>query len=139
MACPCVIPSYEAINKFNEFKTTNKIIAIMLNIRRVEGQDQVVFVKNFFENSQEKDIINSLPDDEAIFVYRKIYLKEKGEKIICIVYFPKNARAKKKMIYSIVYEEINIKLRDNFDTITTEEPSDIYKENILKKLLHKKN
>ena len=26
MACPYVIPSYDAINKFNEFKTTNKIV-----------------------------------------------------------------------------------------------------------------
>ena len=135
MACPYVTLSDNAINKFNEFKTSNKIMTIMLNIRRLEEGDQLVFVKNFTEDIPEKDIINSLPDDEAIYVYRKIYLKEKGEKIICILYFPKNARAKKKMIYGMAYKEINIKLRDIFETITTDEPSDLYKENILKKLL----
>ena len=95
MAAPYVKLSDDAINKFNEFNTSNKIITIMLNIRRLEECAQLVFVKNFLEDTAEKDIINSLPDDEAIYVYRKIDSKEKGEKIICILYFPKNARAKK--------------------------------------------
>ena len=40
----------------------------------------------------------------------------------------------KKMIYAMSSKEINIKLRDIFEMISTDEPSDLYKENILKKL-----
>ena len=135
MAYVCIEPCEDALNKFNEFKINKNISAIMLNIRKVEGIEHVVFVKNFFQDSTEKDIINSLPDDEAIFVYRKINLNNKGEKIICILYFPENARATKKMSYGVIHKELNFKLRDIFETILTDKPSDIYKENILKKLL----
>ena len=135
MAYVCIEPCEDALNKFNEFKINKNISAIMLNIRKVEGIEHVVFVKNFFQDSTEKDIINSLPDDEAIFVYRKINLNNKGEKIICILFFPENARAIKKMSYGVIHKELNFKLRDIFETILTDKPSDIYKENILKKLL----
>ena len=135
MAYVHIEPCEDALNKFNEFKTSNYISAIMLNIRKVEGFDHVVFTKNFYQDSAEKEIIDSLPDDEPIFIYRKINLNNKGEKIICIIFFPKNARAKKKMLYSIISEELNFELRDIFETISTDEPSDIYKENILKKIL----
>ena len=135
MAYVHIEPCEDALNKFNEFKTSNYISAIMLNIRKVEGFDHVVFAKNFYQDSAEKEIIDSLPDDEPIFIYRKINLNNKGEKIICIIFFPKNARAKKKMLYSIISEELNFELRDIFETISTDEPSDIYKENILKKIL----
>ena len=135
MAYVCIEPCEDALNKFNEFKINKNISAIMLNIRKVEGIEHVVFVKNFFQDSTEKDIINSLPDDEAIFVYRKINLNNKGEKIICILFFPENAKATKKMSYGVIHKELNFKLRDIFETILTDKPSDIYKENILKKLL----
>ena len=135
MAYVCVEPCEDALNKFNEFKITKNISTIMLNIRKVEGIDHVVFFKNFFEDSTEEDIINSLPDNEPIYIYRKINLNNKEEKIISIVFCPKNAKAKKKMLYSVASEELNSNLKDIFETITIDEPSDIYKENILKKLL----
>ena len=135
MAYVCVEPCEDALNKFNEFKKTKNITTIMLNIRKVEGIDHVVFVKNFFQDSRKEDIINSLPDYEPIFIYRKINLNNKEEKIISIVFFPINAGSKQKMLYAVIHKELNSKLKDIFETITTGEPSDIYKENILKKLL----
>ena len=135
MAYVCVEPCEDALNKFNEFKKNKNITTIMLNIRKIEGIDHVVFVKNFFQDSTEEDIINSLPDYEPIFIYRKINLNNKEEKIISIVFFPINARSKQKMLYAVIHKELNSKLKDIFETITTGEPSDIYKENILKKLL----
>ena len=33
MAYIIIEPSYDTLNKFNEFKTTNSIVAIMLNIK----------------------------------------------------------------------------------------------------------
>ena len=98
MAYVCVEPCEDALNKFNEFKKTKNITTIMLNIRKIEGIDHVVFVKNFFQDSTEEDIINSLPDYEPIFIYRKINLNNKEEKIISIVFFPINARSKQKML-----------------------------------------
>ena len=135
MAYVCVEPCEEALNKFNEFKKTKNITTIMLNIRKIEGIDHVVFVKNFFQDSTEEDIINSLPDYEPIFIYRKININNKEEKIISIVFFPKNAKAKHKMLYGVIHKELNSKLKDIFETILTEEPSDIYKGNLLKKFI----
>ena len=135
MAYVCVEPCEDALNKFNEFKKTKNITTIMLNIRKIEGIDHVVFVKNFFQDCKEEDIINSLPDYEPIFIYRKININNKEEKIISIVFFPINARSKQKMLYAVIHKELNSKLKDIFETITTGEPSDIYKGNILKKLL----
>ena len=137
MAYVHIDPSEDALNKFNEFKTTNNISAIILNIKRVEGCDQVVFSKNFFQEGIEEEIINSLSDEEPAFIYRKINLNNQGEKIICILYYTKSMKAKRKMLYAIIHKELNEELGDIFETISTEETSDIYEENILKKILLK--
>ena len=135
MAYVCIEPCEDAINKFNEFKKDKNISTIMLNIRKVEGIDYVVFVKNFFQDSTEEDIINFLPNYEPIFIYRKIALNNKEEKIISILYYPKNSRTKHKFLYGVIYKELNSILKDIFEIIWTEEPSDIFKDNILKKIL----
>ena len=87
----------DALNKFNEFKTANNISEIMLNIPKVEGIEHVVFVKNFsFQDNTEKNIINSLPDDETIFIYRKINLNNKEKKLYVFCIFQRKAKAIKK-------------------------------------------
>ena len=89
-----ILPNEDSLNKFNKFKINKNIQTIMFNIRLTEGKEHVVFVKELYESSLiEKNISDSLPNDEAIFIYRKIIVKNKEEKIICIMYYPKYARA----------------------------------------------
>ena len=74
-------PNEDSLNKLNEFKTNKNIQAIMFNIRHAIDIESVVFVKNFYENELiEKNINDSLPIDEAIFIYRKINVKNKEKR-----------------------------------------------------------
>ena len=134
----------EAFTKFNDFKTKNKLAAIILKIEKVDDKEKVICEKEFpKEGFKLDDLIKALPTDEGRFIYLEFEnLKDDHHKehyMMAILYCPTKAKVSKKMIYSTNYGSLNSRLlRNIYYEMVCDDPSELSKEHILKRVKKEK-
>ena len=133
-------PNEETLAKFNEFKMKKKLAAVVFKIDKVNGQEQVVFEKEFPKDGfKQDDLIEALPSDEGRFIFIDFdYENDDGikvYKIISILYCPITAKAAKKMMYSTTYGSLNSQLGGGISAeMQCDGPSELSREHILKRV-----
>ena len=134
-----IVPTDEALAKYEEFKMKKKIAALVYKIDKVNGVEKVVLEKEFpKEGFKQDDLIAALPTDEGRFVLLDFAYQNADDitvyKIISILYCPTTAKAKKKMMYSTTYGSLNATLGAIAAEMQCDGPSELTTEHILKRM-----